>query len=551
MLTTVFRYSIDVAIFAVLASVAAWLIHRSLRRNHHGGLPKRGWVAVAAAVIFGLLGADFGDNFTRNHLREGLIGLAPTYGQEMELLGHENIKFDTPADSPEYLKFIEAEKRWLRVNANVSDIYTYRRKPDGTIAFVVDSETDYNHNGRIDEDREQRTAIGEPYPQATPLFAAALDGKANFDGVPYTDRWGTWISAYVPLHDKSGRVDAALGVDYDARRWNQDIFLSRMAALGMAGILLAMSLGTTAVLTISKSETAKRAVLQRQLMDASRQAGMAEVATGVLHNVGNVLNSVNVSAGVLAEKMRRSKVSGFGKAAGMIREHRDDFAEFVATDDKGKLLPDYLLKLSDLLTGEQQDWLGELSSLTRNLDHVKQIVASQQNLAKKTVSVAETFEISDVCDDAVRMTQASLEKHGVTLKRAIFACPSMKADRHTVLQILVNLMTNAIRAMHDCPIKVLTLSVETGTDPDGTRVAKFRVADTGCGISGEVLGKLFTHGFTTNADGHGFGLHHSANAAQTMHGRIAASSDGHGHGATFTLTLPLVVSEKGSLCQTA
>lgn len=547
MLPIIRQYHLDVGLFGVLILGVTAALHLWLKRAGHGGLPRPGWAAVVGVLGIGVVMTGVAGEQERGRLRDRLEGVAPTYAQETELLGHARLTLDTPADDAAYLNIINAQRRWQRVNPTVSDIYTFRRLADGRVVLIADSETDYDRNGLFEGDREQRTDIGEVYDNPMPKLMAAFGGVATFDDVPSTDRWGTWVSAYVPIRRPDGTVDGVLGVDYSARLWLADIARARLGALGFTGLILAILIAAAALVTVTRSEMCKREKLQRQLVDASRQAGMAEVATGVLHNVGNVLNSVNVSATVLTEKMRGSKVSGFGRAAEMIRDNQADFARFVTDDAKGKLLPGYLVKLAEHLAGEQQDVLGELTTLSRNLDHVKQIVASQQTMAK-TVDVAERFELCDLMEDAVRLSTTDIDKAGATVHWANTACPHLTADRHAVLQILVNLLSNAAKATQGCPTRRLTIGVDATPDADGTDVARVFVSDTGVGIAQGDLKQLFTHGFTTRKDGHGFGLHHSANAAHNLGGRISAASDGVGHGATFTLTLPLSFPAKGVPC---
>ena len=547
MLRYLIDYQLDLWAFAIVSFVIAAVVHGWLRRGGNGGLPKFGWVAVLGVIAVATLLANVADRQERDRLCNGLEGLAPTYAQEIELMGHAGLKFDTAATDSAYLRMVDAEIRWERVNSNVSDIYTFRRKADGQIAFVVDSETDYDHNGVFAGEREGRTAIGEDYPEASTGMLLALDGTANFDPYPVTDRWGTWVSAYVPLHAPDGKLDGALGVDFDASVWCASIAAYRLGALGLAGLLLAILISAAAVLTVTRSEFLKRDALQRQLIDASRQAGMAEVATGVLHNVGNVLNSVNVSADLLSEKLRDSKVAGFTRAAGMIREHRSDFAEFISQDTRGKVLPDYLLKLSELLVDERDLMLGEVHSLSRNLDHIKQVVASQQTLAK-SVELVEPFELSDLVADAMRLGIPGNERRGIDVRCEVSPA-TLVADRHIVLQILVNLITNAVKAVHNCPDPRMT--IRAAIDPDAPANVRIAVIDSGIGIKAENLADVLKHGFTTRNDGHGFGLHHSAIAAHNLKGTLSVASDGHGCGATFTLILPQTAPTKGVVCQPA
>lgn len=270
-----------------------------------------------------------------------------------------------------------------------------------------------------------------------------------------------------------------------------------------------------------------------QLVETSRHAGMAEVATGVLHNVGNVLNSVNVSANLVSDRVRGSKGENLLKAATLLREHASHLEEFFAHDPRGKLLLDYLPNLEAHLQEERSDVLQEVELLTKNLDHIKEIVAMQQSYAKVS-GVVEPVSITSLADDALQINAAALNRHHVDVIRNYANVPIITVDKHKVLQILVNFVRNAKYAMEDQEKKEMTVTIEP-TPAGGVRVT---VKDTGQGISPENLVRIFSHGFTTKKDGHGFGLHTSALAASEMNGSLSAHSDGPGTGATFTLELP-------------
>jgi signal transduction histidine kinase len=291
-------------------------------------------------------------------------------------------------------------------------------------------------------------------------------------------------------------------------------------------------------ITERKSAEAKLEQMHKQLADASRQAGMAEIANNVLHNVGNVLNSVNVSAGIIGDSMRDSKAQGLAKAVQLMNEHVTDLGHFFNRDERGKVLPIYLNKLVVALAAEKQNIAEELESLNKNIDHIKEIVATQQSYSGAT-SIVEPVQIKDLMEDALRMNTASMARHQITVIKEFADLPLLRLDRHLVLQILVNLIGNAKHAMDSVPDRShqITLRTEITEPADGPRL-RIRVEDDGEGITPENLLRLFAHGFTTRKNGHGFGLHSCALAAKEMAGTITAHSDGPGKGATFTLELP-------------
>jgi signal transduction histidine kinase len=274
--------------------------------------------------------------------------------------------------------------------------------------------------------------------------------------------------------------------------------------------------------------------VHRQLLDTSRRAGMAEIATNVLHNVGNVLNSVNVTTNLLVESVRKSRVSSFSRVVALLQEHAHDLGVFITSDSKGKLVPTYLAKLSENLLAEQEATVGELNSLRRNIEHINEIVAMQQNYAK-VGGVKEIINVVNLVDDSLCMNESALSRHHVEIVREFENVPPINVDKHKLLQILVNLVRNAKQACQETERadKRLTVRVANG---DGR--IKISVIDNGVGILPENLTRIFNHGFTTRKDGHGFGLHSGALAAKEMGGSLNVHSDGPGQGAAFTLELP-------------
>jgi len=288
-------------------------------------------------------------------------------------------------------------------------------------------------------------------------------------------------------------------------------------------------------ITAQKNAAEHLKKLNTQLVEASRQAGMAEVATGVLHNVGNVLNSVNVSASLLREQLAKSQLQKLVQAANLLRQHDADTAAFLTTDSRGKLLPGYLIKLSDHLAAEQRSWQAELDGLGKNIEHIKEIVAMQQSYARMS-GVTEDLKADALVADALSINEGALGRHGVQVRREYQDVELVRVDKHKALQILINLIRNAKYAMDASAKsdKILTMSIAPSAD---NRV-RIQVRDSGIGIPPENLTLIFQHGFTTKKDGHGFGLHSSANAAHEMGGSLTAQSDGPGQGAVFTLELP-------------
>jgi two-component system, NtrC family, sensor kinase len=278
--------------------------------------------------------------------------------------------------------------------------------------------------------------------------------------------------------------------------------------------------------------------VHHQLVDAARRAGMAEIATGVLHNVGNVLNSVNVSATLVADRVRNSKIADLDRAVELLERHADDLGTFFSEDRRGRQLPGFLRLMATHIQRDRGVMLEELQSLTRHIDHIKSIVAMQQSYTG-VAGVVETVSLDDLLDDALKLNVASLDKYDIDVVREYEDLPEVRIDKQRVLQILVNLVNNAKDALIESSAsqRCLTARIRL-SERNSERKLLVEVCDNGAGISPENIVRIFSHGFTTKKHGHGFGLHSSANAAGELGGTLTASSPGAGRGAMFTLELP-------------
>ena len=251
------QVNLDYAIFGGLTLAAFALIHWRLRRRQ-ARLSSAVWLLVAAILAFGWWPVNQAGQRERKRIETMVGGMAPTYAQTLQAIGHAKIAPGTAADDPAYLAMIEAEKRWLLANPAVHDIYTMRKLADGRNVFIVDSETDYDRDGFFHGEAEQRTSIGEAYPEADAGLERAFAGTANFDEIPVTDRWGTWVSTWTPLYDERGRVEAVLGVDFSAQEWIRGIAGARRATLFQLAILLVVLGSSAFVIGILRGDIAAR-----------------------------------------------------------------------------------------------------------------------------------------------------------------------------------------------------------------------------------------------------------------------------------------------------
>jgi len=394
------------------------------------------------------------------------------------------------ANVPDNVYFKDSDSRFIAVSASFVRYLGLKSQEDilGRTDFDLYSK---NHAQPAFEDEKQIMRSGE-----------SMLGKLEKEVWP--DGRTAWVlTNKMPLRDENGKIIGTFGISKDV--------------------------------TASKETEEALEKANKDLMDASRMAGMAEVATGVLHNVGNVLNSLNVSATVIAAGLRQSKAESLGKLCSMLDEHASDLGGFFTSDPKGRLVPEFLKSLSRHSSEERSRLLQEITSLQENIDHIKEIVTMQQTYATMA-GMLEPLEPATLVEDSLRMNTAALLRHEVSVVRDFKPVPHVLAERGKVLQILINLIRNAKYAMDEGGggEKIITLRIEPG--PAGA--VRFVVQDNGVGIPPENLTRIFGHGFTTRRHGHGFGLHSSALAAKELHGSLSVASDGPGKGASFTLELP-------------
>jgi PAS domain S-box-containing protein len=406
----------------------------------------------------------------------------------------------------------ESERRFRQMAENISQVFWMATPCGNTLIYISPGYEQIWGRTCASAYSNPGSRIDALVPEDRPAVIAAIEKCAAgeiFDieyRIMLPDGTQRWICDHgFPVRDETGKI---------------------LRVCGIAGDI-----------TARKRAEEKLNQAHRDLLDASRLAGMAEVATSVLHNVGNVLNSVNTSIIVSIEKVAQLKADSLGHISELLNKNAENLPAFFAEHPQGARLPKFLGQLARHFSSEQKAVLSELESLHGNLEHINEIVAMQQSYAGAG-GVVEKLPLSDIIEDALRINAAAFDRHGTQVVREFDPnLPAMTIDRNKLLLILVNLVRNA---KHACDEGARTDKlIVVRTHLVGSQYARIAVSDNGVGIPAENLMRIFAHGFTTRKHGHGFGLHSSALAASEMGGSLRVHSDGLGKGATFTIELPL------------
>lgn len=278
--------------------------------------------------------------------------------------------------------------------------------------------------------------------------------------------------------------------------------------------------------------------LRCQLDEAAYKIKMADVASTVLHNVGNVLTSVTVAANMVESVIDQSSVNLVSRMGELIKAHDQDLGTYLTEDPKGKRIPPSLEKLGTHLIEEQGAILKEMRGLVRNICHMKQIISSHQTMAK-SAGQAEQISLTEVLSHAMELSFQPGDEKWITICLDYQQVPPVLVEQHQLLQILVNLLRNAKQAMRQQVQDRHDLHLSVKYQDDEETYVVMTIQDSGIGIAPEHLSNMFTRGFTTKIDGNGIGLQSSILAIQNMGGSIHVQSAGVGKGATFTLTFPV------------
>jgi signal transduction histidine kinase len=336
-------------------------------------------------------------------------------------------------------------------------------------------------------------------------------------------------------------------------RWRGLLYLESTIAPGAFSQerqQLIASLATLASLALDNAHLSAQMAEQARLQEASRSelvdrawhAGMVEIASGILHNLGNALNSITVSSALLREHIQGMPVGSIGQVATLLDRPSEELGQFLTRDEKGQYVPEFLGELHHRLSDTQQLLLMECAAMTAKIEHARSVISTQQTYAKSRIAMRERLRLRELADDALRLCAVG-DHFDRRIQREYGEEEPELYERHVIVQILVNLINNARNAVRERPGNDEPLiKLEVQQDAHWTTAA---VTDNGVGFDPSVKARLFTYGFTTRAEGHGFGLHSAAVSAQSLGGRLEAHSEGPGQGARFALILPRSLAGAG------
>jgi signal transduction histidine kinase/CheY-like chemotaxis protein len=512
---------LDLTVLALGTAVCAWATFRGVRRWEPELLPGVLVVLLCAAIVATAgLAADWAGAREGRRIAQMLMAFAPSYAQQCEQAGITDIDLSTAPTDPTYLGLIEAQKRWLAVNPSAADIYTFVRDEAGGVRLLVDSETDYDGDGLFIGAREQRTPIGEPYPDAEPDLERAFAGEIVFADEPVTDRWGTWVSAYAPLRSPDGRVFGVLGVDYDATDWVEAIAARRLGVLAVAAFLVLVVLAAGSIVVVVRAD-AQRRELARRLLEEKTEA--LERSNRELAGKSEALQVANAAA----------------RAA---TRAKSQFLANVSHEIRTPLTA--ILGFAELLLDEERDPADrrdDARTIQRSGQHLLTILNDILDLSKIEAGRLELqpvpCRLAELAAEVVEMMRLRAGSKGLEIRLAVAPeVPEViSSDPTRLRQMLFNLVGNAVKFTSRGEVLV-------GLSAD-EREVRLEVRDTGIGMSADQIERLFRpftqvdDSATRQHGGTGLGLTITRRLAEMMGGTIAVRSE-PGLGSSFEVRLP-------------
>ncbi|MBA3813307.1 MAG: PAS domain-containing protein [Alphaproteobacteria bacterium] len=297
--------------------------------------------------------------------------------------------------------------------------------------------------------------------------------------------------------------------------------------------------GTSSDITDRKEREKEIESLHQQIIQSARYTGMADIAASTLHNVGNVLNSANVSVELLKEYMNQSDIKKIDNIENLLEKNLPHLPEYFRDDPQGQFIPKYLIALLQNIKKDYSLVTQEVENLGRNISHISDIIMTQNDISRASGLTEKVF-LPDIIEAALGISTISFAQDNIHIEKKYQETPFVLVDKVKLLQVLINLIRNARDSLVEnlkVDQKILTITLEQNKLTNDI-IILFR--DNGMGILPENLPKIFSLGFTTKEKGHGLGLHMSIINANDLGGSLSVESEGNGKGATFILTFPLI-----------
>ncbi len=273
---------------------------------------------------------------------------------------------------------------------------------------------------------------------------------------------------------------------------------------------------------------------QNELLEKAHKAGMADIASDSIHNLGNILNNVKTSNELVENILKQSKMSGLKKAADLLKQNMNNLKEFICSDPNGETLMQYFFTIKESLNTEIKQIKEQTTRLTDKIGLMTSVIRTQQNYIYEG-AIEEESAIDVIVDSILNTYMSTLNQLGIEVSRELKPVSKVLVQKTKLTHIIMNLIDNAKDSMLTTvdTDRVLQVSLDQTVNDV---FLKFK--DNGEGIAPENLNRIFLHGFTTKPHGHGFGLHNCANLASEMRSTLQVESDGLGKGATFILKFP-------------
>lgn len=420
-----------------------------------------------------------------------------------EAMQQERILLRTLIDSlPDVIYIKDAEGR--KVIANKADVLSIGKKSEAEVIGKTDLELFPNDMGKRGYEDDMRTIKGGE---------AILNKEEFFINDDGSKRW--LVTSKVPVRDKSGAVSRLIGIGHDitVRKESEELLNKQATDLKLLN----------AELSRQKEQEVERAVAQ----------GKFEIASEVLHDIGNALVGFGSHLNRISRNLEKNKVETI-KNLGIFLKAQQTAIAGVLGEDKANAL----VTITEGIAREQGENRTEIdtsiSELYNIISHIQEILNIQRQFVKGHGGVHERKSVNlvNIIDDCRSMLFASFDKHKINFK--VNAQPGsyvIKGDHTKLMQVILNILKNSVEAMNfEAEGKQITLNLQSDD-----KIIELSLVDNGQGFDATVAEHLFERGYTTKKTGTGLGLYNCRSIVESHTGSFDIKSDGPGLGAVTTI----------------